>query len=87
MKTKLHKLEANKMQNEKKELLKKFKAIVDDLMDNYEEYTDEEKVQIKEIFQKVAELNKILDKYDTEVKIDWQEYFILMGQYFDGTRY
>ena len=75
------------MQNEKKDLLKKFKVIVDDLMDHYEEYTDEEKAQVKEIFQKVAALNAILDKYDTEVKIDWQEYFILLGQYFDGTRY
>ena len=75
------------MQNEKKELLKKFKVVIDDLMDHYEEYTDEEKAQVKEIFQKVASLNAILDKYDTEVKIDWQEYFILMGQYFDATRY
>lgn len=75
------------MQNEKKELLKKFKVVIDDLMDNYEAYTDEEKAQIKEIFQKVAELNTILDKYDTTVKFDWEEYFTLMGQYFDNTRY
>ena len=51
------------MQNEKKELLKKFKAVIDDLMDHYDEYTPEEKAKIKEIFQKVAELNTILDKY------------------------
>ena len=68
------------MQNEKKELLKKFKTVIDDLMDHYEEYTDEEKAQIKEIFKKVAELNTILDKYDIEVKIDWNEYFTLLGQ-------
>ena len=68
------------MQNEKKELIKKFKAIIDDLMDHYEEYTDEEKAQIKEIFQKVAELNKILDKYDIEVKFDWEDYLDLLGQ-------
>ena len=80
-------MEENKMQKEKKELLKKFKVIIDDLMDHYEDYTDAEKAQIKEVFQKVAELNKILDKYDLEVKLDWNEYFILMGQYFDGTRY
>ena len=80
-------MEVIKMQNEKKELLKKFKIIVDDLMDHYEEYTDEEKAQIKEIFQKVAELNTILDKYDIEVKFDWNEYFTLMGQYLDGVRY
>ena len=30
------------MKNEKKELLKKFKTVIDDLMDHYEEYTDEE---------------------------------------------
>ena len=75
------------MKKEKKELVKKFKAIIDDLMDHYEEYTDEEKLQIKEIFQKVAELNTILDKYDIEVKFDWEEYFILMGEYFDSTRF
>ena len=75
------------MQKEKKELLKKFKNVIDDLMDHYEEYTDEEKAQVKEIFQKVAELNTILDKYDTEAKFGWEEYFILMGQYFDATRF
>ena len=75
------------MQNEKKELLKNFKTVIDDLMDHYEEYTDEEKAQIKEIFQKVAELNTILDKYDIEVKFDWNEYFTLLGQCFDATPY
>ena len=75
------------MQKEKKELLKKFKVVIDDLMDHYEDYTDEEKAQIKEIFKKVADLNKILDKYDFEVQFSWDEYFVLMGQYFDGTRY
>ena len=68
------------MQNEKKELLKKFKTVIDDLMDHYEEYTDEEKTRIKEIFQKVAELNTILDKYDIEVNFDWKEYFALLGE-------
>ena len=68
------------MKNEKKELLKKFKSVIDDLMDHYEEYTDEEKSQIKEIFRKAAELNTILDKYDIEVNFDWEEYFILLGQ-------
>ena len=52
-------MEVNIMKTEKKELVKKFKAVIDDLMDHYEEYTDEEKLQIKEIFQKVAELNTI----------------------------
>ena len=75
------------MQNEKKELLKNFKVIIDDLMDHYEEYTDEEKAQVQEIFEKVAKLNKILDKYDVEKKITWEEYWIAVGQYFDNVRY
>ena len=75
------------MQKEKKELLKKFKVVIDDVMDNYEEYTDEEKAQIKEIFQKVAELNTILDKYDVDIKIDWEDYLIAVGQYFDAVHY
>ena len=75
------------MKKEKKKLIKKFKVVIEDLLDNYEEYTDEEKAQIKEIFQKVAALNTVLDKYDTDVKFDWEEYFILMGQYFDATLY
>ena len=68
------------MQNEKKKMLKTFKTVIDDLMDHYEEYTDEEKAQIKEIFQKVAELNTILDKYDIKVGFDWNEYIALLAQ-------
>ena len=68
------------MKKEKKELIKKFKVVIEDLLDNYEEYTDEEKAQIKEIFQKVADLNTILDKYDIELKFDWEEYLDLLGQ-------
>ena len=68
------------MQKEKKELVKKFKVVIDDLMDHYEEYTDEEKAQVKEIFQKVADLNAILDKYDIEVKFDWEEYLNQLSQ-------
>ena len=71
------------MQKEKKELIKKFKVVIEDLLDNYENYTEEEKAQIKDIFQKVADLNTILDKYDIDVKFDWQEYFTAVGQYFD----
>lgn len=75
------------MANEKKELIKQFKLVIEDLLDNYEQYTDEEKAQIKDIFDKVAALNSILDKYDVEKKFDWQEYFIAVGRYFDNIRY
>ena len=75
------------MKNEKKELLKKFKTIIDDVMDHYEEYTDEEKAQVKEIFRKVAELNTILDKYDIDIEIDWNEYLIACSHCFDYMHY
>ena len=71
------------MKKEKKELAKKFKVVIEDLLDNYEEYTEEEKAQIKEIFQKVADLNKVLDKYDTEKKSCWVEFLEEYGQYFN----
>ena len=69
---------------EKKELIKNFKIVIEDLLDNYEKYTDEEKAQIKELFDKVSELNTILDKYDIESKFSWQEYFTAVGRYFEA---
>ena len=74
------------MKTEKKELVKKFKDVIEDLSDNYEKYTDAEKAQIKELFQKVADLNSILDKYDIETKFDWTEYMSACSQYFDAIR-
>ena len=74
------------MKTEKKELMKNFKALVEDLMDNYEKYTDEEKAQIKELFDKAAALNAILDKYDVETKFDWTDYLAACSQYFDAIR-
>ena len=74
------------MKTEKKELIKNFKALIEDLLDNYDKYTDEEKAQIKELFQKVADLNIILDKYDVEKKFNWTEYLSACSAYFDAIR-
>ena len=68
----------------KKELAKGFKIIIDDLLDNYDKYTDEEKAHIKEVFMKASELNILLDKYDIETKFDWNEYFAALGRCFDA---
>ena len=75
-----------KMQEKKTELLKKFKVLVEDLLDNYAKYTDAEKAQVKELFEKAAELNAVLDKYDVETEFDWREYLLTVGQYFDAMR-
>ena len=70
------------MEKEKKVLIKNFKTVIEDLLDNYEKYTEEEKAQIKELFQKVSDLNAILDKYDIETEFRWQEYCDSVGRYF-----
>ena len=70
------------MKKEKKQLLKNFKAVIEDLLDNYEQYTDEEKAQIKEIFEKAAALNASLDKYDEAKEAFWKEYYELVNKYF-----
>ena len=74
------------MSNEKKELIKNFKVVIEDLLDNYEKYTDEEKDAIKDVFQKVADLNAVLDKYDVKAKFDWSGYINSVGRYFDAIR-
>jgi predicted methyltransferase len=74
------------MKSEKKELIKNFKVVIEDLLDNYEKYTDEEKAEIKAIFDKVADLNALLDKYDIKTKFNWTEYIAACGQYFDVLR-
>jgi predicted methyltransferase len=70
------------MKSEKKELIKKFKVVIGDLLDNYEFYTDEEKAQIHEVFQKVVDLNTVLDKYDLDKKEERAEFLSAFSQYF-----
>lgn len=76
------------MKKDKKELIKKFNAVVEDLLDHYEEYSDEEKAQVQEVFKKVADLNAVLDKYDDDTaKLEWKEYFVILGNYFEEFHY
>lgn len=70
------------MQSEKKKLVKSFKTLIEDLFDNYEKYTDDEKAKVREVFENASELNTILDKYDIEIGFDWQEYFNSVSRYF-----
>lgn len=53
------------MANSKKEITKKLKEVVEDLMDNYEKYTESEKEQVKNQMQQMINLNKSFDKYDS----------------------
>ena len=74
------------MKSEKKELVKGFQELIKDLLDNYDKYTDEERAAIKDLFQRAADLNAILDKYDIETRFDWTEYLSACSQYFDAIR-
>ena len=74
------------MKTEKKELVKKFKDVGEDILDNYDKNTDAEKAQVKELFQKAADLNSILDKYDIQAKYDFTEYLSACSRYFDSIR-
>ena len=69
------------MQSEKKKLVKSFRSLIEDLLDNYEKYTDDEKAKVREVFENASELNLILDKYDIEIGFDWQEYFNSVSRY------
>ena len=62
--------------------VKQVNKIIKDLLDNYEEYTEEEKAQVKDVFQKVVDLNKVLDKYDVVKESSWAEFFAAYGQFF-----
>ena len=72
------------MKKESKKLMKMFKVVIADLLDNYEKYTEEEKAQIKEIFKKATELNKVLDKYDVDKESYWDEFIMAYSRYFDA---
>ena len=75
------------MKKERKELMKKFNEVVEDLLDNYDKYTENERKQIKELFDKAAELNKVLDKYDVKTKKSYMDYLELVHEYFDEFDY
>ena len=70
------------MEKEPKVLIKNFETVIEDLLDNYPRYTEKEKAQIQELFQKLSDLNTILDKYDIETEFNWQEYFDSVSRYF-----
>ena len=62
-------------------MLKSFNNVIEDLLGNYDKYTDEEKAKIKELFKSVSDLNAILDKYDIETEFSWKEYFESVSRY------
>lgn len=59
------------MANTRKELNKQIDLLVEDILDNYDSYSDEDKLRVKNLIEQMTELNGILDKYDKKKKKFW----------------
>lgn len=55
------------MANTKKDLVKAFQAVVEDILDNYDRYNDSEKQQVQNALQNLSNLNKNLDRHDNKL--------------------
>lgn len=67
------------MANNKKDLTKKAKTLIDDIMDNYEKYTAYEQTQIQTAFNTLGKLNEKLDKYDKKRDSFWDSFKKFFG--------
>ena len=59
------------MANEIKKLKKSYIEVIEDIFDNYDKYTNDEKVKIKQQLDHLEKLKEILEKYDTKKKKKW----------------
>jgi len=63
------------MANTKKDLVKAFQAVVEDILDNYDCYNDSEKQQVQNALQNLNNLNKNLDRHDNKLNQAVQDIF------------
>ena len=61
------------MANTKKELYKQIDLLVEDILDNYDKYSDEDKLRVRNLIEQMTKLNGILDKYDKKKKSFWDK--------------
>ena len=61
------------MANEIKQLKKAYIGVIEDIFDNYDKYTNDEKAKVKQQLDHLEKLNDILEKYDTKKKKKWYE--------------
>ena len=61
------------MANTKKELNKQIDLLVEDILDNYDKYSDEDKLRVKNLIEQMTKLNGVLDKYDKKKKSFWDK--------------
>ena len=56
--------------------------MIEDIFDNYDKYSDSEKIAIKNQLIKIQNINSILEKYDTKSKRIWDT---IMGLFDNAT--
>lgn len=54
------------MSKDCKQLKKLYKNLIEDIFDNFDSYTDDEKRRVKEELSHLEALNSILEKYDVK---------------------
>lgn len=52
------------MSSDKRNLNKEYRRLIDDIFDNFDKYTSEEKNMIKDELNHLVSLNDLLEKYD-----------------------
>ena len=70
------------MSKQSKELKKQFIKLIEDIFDNYDKYSDSERIAIKNQLIKIQNINSILEKYDTKSKSIWDT---IMGWFDNAT--
>ena len=69
--------------SKKSELKKCFINLIDDIMDNYDKYSDEEKNEIKVFYEAAEKLNDKLESYDSKKSI-LEKYLNAFKNFFGG---
>ena len=59
------------MSKQSKNLKKAYSNVIDDIFDNFDKYTDEEKSLVQRELSHLENLNSLLEKYDKKSLFEW----------------
>lgn len=71
--------------SKKSDLIKSFNKVIDDIMDNYDKYTQQEQSDIEQLFRSVETLNSKLDHYDKKPSL-WEKFTKALSNFFGGKK-
>ena len=75
------------MAKPKDELIKNAKALLEDILDNYDSYSTQDKQKVQNLMNQMANLNLALDSYDKSKKAEktkslWEKFKEAVGKFF-----